>query len=87
MLSVEKYYSFPRNNKLALDLKIEATLQVKDSPFPGLQPSCLVFHFDIFYKLLYEINLNDCNSFKTSLAKPNFSLDVCIGNYALCPGH
>lgn len=72
VFTVEKYNSFWRNNNLATNLKIQATL--KDSLFPDLQPSCLTF--DILYKLFYEINLNDCNSFKTSLVKPNFNLDV-----------
>ena len=46
------------NNQLALKLKIQVTL--KDSSFLGLQPSYLVY--DIFYKPLYEFNLNGCNS-------------------------
>ena len=51
------------NNQLALKLKIQVTL--KDSSFLGLQPSYLVY--EIFYKPLYEFNLNGCNSFNTSL--------------------
>ena len=58
-----KIHPFPMNNQLALKLKIQVTL--KNSSFLGLQPSYLVY--DIFYKPLYEFNLNGCNSFNTSL--------------------
>ena len=79
-----KIHPFPMNNQLALKLKIQVTL--KDSSFLGLQPSYLVY--DIFYKPLYEFNLNGCNSFNTSLLNTKLqSWVLYLKIYTVWPGH
>lgn len=76
-----KIHPFPMNNQLALKLKIQVTL--KDSSFLGLQPSYLVY--EIFYKPLYEFNLNGCNSFNTSLLNTKLqSWCLVLKKFTLC---